>query len=33
VYDNNTGLCSYHRMQREEQAFEKQLKARQQSKN
>jgi hypothetical protein len=30
VYDNNWGLCSYHRMQQEEQAFENRLKARQQ---
>jgi len=30
VYDNKGGLCSYHRMQQEEQAFENRLKARQQ---
>jgi len=33
VYDNKLGLCSYHRMKQQEQAFENQLKARQQPEN
>jgi hypothetical protein len=29
VYDNNSGLCSYHRMKQEGEAFENRLEARQ----